>query len=76
MKYISLVNLIADKEVVPELLADRFSVEDIRDELMRILPGGDARQEQLDGYEDIMRKLGDTVAPDNAASIMVKMLKR
>jgi len=75
-KYISLVNLIADKEVVPELLADRFSVEDIRNELMRILPGGDARQEQLDGYEDIMRKLGDTVAPDNAASIMVKMLKR
>ncbi|MBQ7472403.1 MAG: lipid-A-disaccharide synthase [Prevotella sp.] len=74
-KYISLVNLIADREVVPELLADRFSVNSIRKELTRILPGGDAREEQLDGYDEIIDKLGETVAPDNAASIMVRKLR-
>ncbi|MBQ2497825.1 MAG: hypothetical protein II509_04160, partial [Prevotella sp.] len=37
-KFISLVNLIADREVVRELFADRFSVENIRAELRRLLP--------------------------------------
>lgn len=68
--YISLVNLIAGREVVPELLADRFSAENIRRELMRILPGGEGRQAQLDGYALVHRRLGNTVAPDNAAKIM------
>lgn len=68
--YISLVNLIAGREVVPELLADRFSAENIRRELMRILPGGEGRQAQLDGYALVHRRLGNTIAPDNAAKIM------
>ncbi len=68
--YISLVNLIAGREVVPELLADRFSAENIRRELMRILPGGEGRQAQLDGYALVHRRLGNAVAPDNAAKIM------
>lgn len=74
-KYISLVNLIADREVVPELLADRFSVANIRSWLWRMMPGGDAREAMLDGYEEVARKLGDEVAPDNAARIMVGMLR-
>lgn len=37
VKYISLVNLIADREVVPELVADTFSVENIRQHLESIL---------------------------------------
>ncbi len=44
VKYISLVNLIVDREVVPELVADTFSVQNIRQHLERILPGGEARQ--------------------------------
>ena len=43
-KYISLVNLIADKEVVKELLADKFSVKNIQNELNRILPGRPYRE--------------------------------
>lgn len=38
VKYISLVNLIADKEIVQELFADRFTVPQIVDALQQILP--------------------------------------
>ena len=47
VRYISLVNLIADREVVPELVADTFSVENIRHELEMILQGGSKRQNWL-----------------------------
>lgn len=75
-KYISLVNLIADREIVPELLADRFTVKNISSWLARILPGGDAREEMLRGYDEVARKLGNESAPDNAARIMVGLLRR
>ncbi len=74
-RYISLVNLIADSEVVPEMLADKFSVENIRNELGKILPGGLGRDAMLQAYEDVARRLGSEVAPDNAAKIMVGLLR-
>lgn len=75
VKYISLVNLIADREVVPELLADRFKVYDIANELYRILPGQQGREAMLDGYQTVADRLGSDVAPDNAAEIMYGLLK-
>ncbi len=75
-KYISLVNLIADKEVVQELLADRFSVKKIREELSKILPGQTGREQMLQGYEEIRTALGGTCAPDNAAKLMVSLLEK
>ncbi len=75
-KYISLVNLIADKETVPELFADRFSVENIRKELEKILPGSPHREQMLQDYEEVHRRLGNECAPDNAAHIMVQKLRR
>lgn len=74
VKYISLVNLIADREVVPELVADTFSVENIRQHLESILPGGPERQAMLDGYEEVHRRLGDSHAPDVAAQQIYKLL--
>lgn len=75
VRYISLVNLIADREVVKELVADTFTVDNIAIELGRLLPDGDYRQAMLDGYADLQRCLGDKNAPDNAASIMLRLLK-
>ena len=75
-RFISLVNLIADREVVPELFADRFTMEIISSHLRDILPGGCARETMLSGYSDVAAKLGNTVAPDNAAAIMVSRLKQ
>lgn len=73
-KYISLVNLVADSEVVPELLADRFSVANIKQHLASILPGGEAREDMLQSYKEVHRRLGNTPAPDNAAAIIVRKL--
>lgn len=74
VKFISLVNLIVDREVVPELLADRFRVDYIANELYKILPGKQAREDMLQGYREVRERLGDAVAPDNAASIMLRLL--
>ena len=75
VKYISLVNLIADKEIVKELLADKFKVSLIKDELVKLLPGNPSRQKMLDEYQEVRRALGDSVAPDNAARLMVQLLR-
>lgn len=72
VRFISLVNLIADREVVPELVADGMTVENLRHHLASILPGGSARQAQLDGYEEMARRLGDPGAPRRAAKLMIK----
>ncbi len=74
VKYISLVNLIADSEVVPELVADTFSSANIASWLSRILPGGTERQRMLDGYATVHEALGNDVTPDNAARIMTRLL--
>ena len=75
VKYISLVNLIANREVVRELVADSFTIANIRCELGKILEGPE-RQEMLDGYDDVWRILGDKKAPDNAARIIYKLLSK
>ena len=72
--YISLVNLIAGREVVPELFADRFTVAGIRDWTRRLLPGHPDRETMLRGYDEVSRRLGDRVAPDEAARIMIGTL--
>ena len=74
VKYVSLVNLIADREVVTELVAETFSVENIRRELEKILPGGTERQRMLDDYEEVHRRLGENDAPNRAAHLMIKLL--
>lgn len=76
VKYISLVNLIADKEVVTELVADTFTIENIKTELESILPGGDRRDVMLAEYAQLRKILGNEKAPDNAAGIMYRLLTR
>lgn len=72
--YISLVNLIADKEVVPELVAHQMTVQRVRKHLLSILPGGKAREQQLQGYELMAQKLGEPGAPKRAAGKMIQIL--
>lgn len=74
VKYVSLVNLIADREVVKELVAETFSVDNIRRELEAILPGGGKRQQMLDDYAEVHQRLGESHAPDEAARTMIRLL--
>ena len=74
--YISLVNLVANKEVVPEMFADKFTIDGIANELYKIMPGQPARERMLAEYQEVLRELGNKVAPDEAASIMVDLLRK
>lgn len=74
--YISLVNLIADRDVVPELVADTMTVDNARHHLAALL--GDAspeRSEMLDGYAEVVRRLGSAGASEKAAREMLKVLR-
>lgn len=74
VEYVSLVNLIAGREVVRELVASSFSVDNIRKELGRILRGGSAVAQMKADYRYVRSCLGDNNAPDTAARIMVGLL--
>ncbi len=74
VKYISLVNLIANKEVVKELVADTMTVENMQYELSLLLEGK-ARENMLAEYDRIIKILGQPGASAKAARQMVSMLK-
>lgn len=76
VKFISLVNLIADKEVVKELVADGMTVPNVKEELRRILPGGEGREEMLAGYDKLIHILGPAGASEKAASEIIRCLKK
>lgn len=76
VKYVSLVNLIADHEVVPELVANTFSEANIAEQLKRLLPDGAARREMLEGYEEVWRKIGEDSPSERTAKEMVLKVKK
>ena len=76
VKYISLVNLVAGREVVPELVADGMNLPNLRHHLTSILPGGTAREAQLKGYEEMANILGAPGAPERTAQEIVERLKQ
>lgn len=76
VKHISLVNLIADAEVVPELVANEMTPENVRQHLMTILPNGTRREEMLAGYEKVAQRIGEAGAPERCAANIIKRLKQ
>lgn len=75
VKYISLVNLIADREVVRELVAADMTVENITRELGKLLPpDSPERQAMLSGYDHMIDILGAPGASQHAAEKMVQLL--
>ena len=76
VKFISLVNLIADREVVKELVADTMTVENIKKELKNILENKKYREHMLAEYEYMAKILGPAGAPQHAAHEMMKLLKK
>ena len=75
VKYVSLVNLIADREVVKELVAADYSEENVRREIDAIIADGPQRNAMKEGYAEVWRRLGKESAPDNAARQIVKLLE-
>lgn len=76
VKYISLVNLIAGKKVVEELIQDDFNPMNISVALHKIKMGEPGRLNILKDYQDIAEKVGPAGASANAAALILNYLKR
>lgn len=74
LKYISLVNLIMDQEVVTELIQDDCNSKRVKEELTKILKS-DSRDTLLAQYDLLEQKLGGAGASDKTAHLIVSHLR-
>jgi lipid-A-disaccharide synthase len=71
LKFISLVNLIMDKEVVKELIQNNLNTKNLVSELNKILNGPE-RKKQFEAYYELEKKLGGKGASEKAASLIIQ----
>ena len=74
--YISLVNLIANKEVVKELIQNDFSIPNLKTELQQILGNQVYKGYMLQGYDLIKEQIGEKSASDTAANLILGSLNK
>ena len=72
IKHFTLVNIIAGKEVIQELVASRFTQANVEKELRQLLNNQTYREQMLNDYKQIQMILGTESAPNNAANIITK----
>jgi lipid-A-disaccharide synthase len=71
----AMVNLIAGKQVVPELVQRDFSPTRLANEAIRLLDSPEARAEMRHGLAEVREKLGPPGAVERAADLIAEMLK-
>ncbi len=75
LDYISLVNLIMDREVVKELIQDEFNEENLKRELDKITDDGE-RKKMFQSYFELEKKLGGRGASDKTAGLIVERTRK
>jgi len=70
----AMVNLIAGKRVVPELVQNDFTAERLASEAIGLLDSPDARAEMRRGLAEVREKLGPPGAVERAADLIASML--
>lgn len=75
VKYISLVNLIMDREVVKELIQDELNIENLTQELSQLLMNEKVKSQLQTNYTELKEKLGQNGASKRAAKIVVDFAK-
>ncbi|NHN27069.1 lipid-A-disaccharide synthase [Flavobacterium jejuense] len=75
LKYISLVNLIMDKEVVTELIQDEFNSKNLKIELNKIIVGQE-RGKMIENYTILEEKLGGVGASEKTAQLIVSSIRK
>lgn len=75
VKYISLVNLVMDQEIVKELIQQEMTAENMASELKRIAEGPQ-REKQLNDYLVLQSKLGGSGASAKTAELILEYLKK
>lgn len=73
VKYISLVNLVMDKEVVKELIQDDLNESNLKNALEKIIYDGNYLHELKQNYSKLWSLLGNTKASDHAAEIIYQL---
>lgn len=76
VRFLSLVNLILDREVVPELIQQEMNMVNAKAKLNSILPGGNKRETMLADFELLRQAVGGAGASRRFATRMVEMLKK
>ena len=77
VRFVSLVNLIAGKEVVRELVAADMCLDNVKAELGKLLPAdSEERKTMLKEYDRMLQILGEAGASERAANRMVALLKK
>ncbi len=71
----SIVNILAGKKIVPELIQKNFSPENICTETRRILDSEETRLEMISNFRKIKELLGEKKASQNAARELEKLIK-
>lgn len=72
VKFISLVNLVMDKEVVKELIQSDLIEKNLVEELNQLLHDGERQRQLLEDYEELRDRLGNAGASDKAASVIIE----
>ena len=76
VKYVALPNLIVNNSIVPELLVHNCTVERVARELSPLLRHSPKREWQINGYRNMRRRLGNAVAAEHAAELIVGNLQK
>ena len=75
VKFISLVNLIMDKEVVKELIQGDLNEDNLVKELDQLLHNGKRQRQLLEDYEELKDRLGNAGASEKAADVIIGTMK-
>ena len=75
VKFISLVNLVMDKEVVKELIQGEMTEENIVKELELLLHNSKRQRKLLEDYEELKDRLGSAGASEKAAEVITEAMK-
>lgn len=73
--YFSIVNILANKELVPELMQDDFNAENVAARVEYLLDHPEARAEMIRGFQALKKRLGQGGAIERAADAMVFVLQ-
>ncbi|QDE69677.1 MULTISPECIES: lipid-A-disaccharide synthase [Myxococcus] len=72
--FVSLINLLAGRRVVPELLQGEMTPERIAEEVRRVWIPGAPREEMIQGLAEMRGRLGETGAATRAAESVLELL--